>query len=71
MQDFSFYGTINNVDWWQCNHCFNKTRGKPNICPVCRGQSKLFEAVKAPVNTDAVFNNLIGQYEDLFKKYGG
>ena len=67
MNGFTFYSNKNGVMWWRCNNCNNLTRGKPEICPVCNGQSTKTENDSAV--SDEAFERSLQKLKDIMKKY--
>lgn len=67
MNGFTFYANKNGVMWWRCNNCNNLTRGKPEICPVCNGQSTQTENDSAV--SDEAFERSLQKLKDIMKKY--
>lgn len=67
MNGFTFYSNKNGVMWWRCNNCNNLTRGKPEICPVCNGQSTQTENDSAV--SDEAFERSLQKLKDIMKKY--
>lgn len=66
---FKFYGTAAGADWYMCTCCGNKTRGKPNICPVCKDEGRLQE-VQKQINQGNSIDDILSQFKSLEEKYG-
>ena len=67
MNGFTFYANKNGVMWYKCNNCNNLTRGKPEICPVCKGES-LHTETESTVTNEA-FERSLQKLQDVIKKY--
>ena len=67
MNSFTLYAVKNGVQWYRCNCCMNLTRGKPEICPVCKGES-LHTETDSTVTNEA-FEKSLQKLKDMMKKY--
>ena len=70
MDNFVLYDVKAGAQWFRCMRCFNLTRGKPNVCPVCNGHGSKAAAIEQS-NTDIVFEHAVEQLKDIIAKYGG
>ena len=73
MDNFVLYEVKAGAQWFRCMRCFNLTRGKPNVCPVCYNKGRLAQIMQEQPppeqSTDVIFDHIKQQYKDIFEKY--
>lgn len=69
---FEYYANRGGVIWYKCSLCHYKTRGKPDVCPVCHNKAAEQAAqAEQGINTGKAFDAALEKIKAVMEKYGG